>query len=65
MNELVIGLKDKDKFNASEPKDDGQFAKYVTNPTLPVLINALFGVRGAGHAAQRPGVGVPHGRPRA
>ncbi len=44
VNELVIGLKDKDKFNASEPKDDEQFAKYVTHPTLPVLINALFGV---------------------
>jgi hypothetical protein len=44
VNELVIGLKDKDKFNANEPKDDEQFAKYVTHPTLPVLINALFGV---------------------
>jgi len=44
VNELVIGLRDKDKFNASEPKNDGQFATYVTNPTLPVLINALFGV---------------------
>src|SRR5262245_37924110 len=44
VNELVIGLKDKDKFNASEPKDDAQFAEYVTHPTLPVLIQALFGV---------------------
>ena len=44
VNELVIGLKDKDKFNANEPKDDEQFATYVTHPTLPVLINALFGV---------------------
>jgi hypothetical protein len=44
VNELVIGIKDKNKFNASEPKDDAQFAKYVTNPTLPVLIDALFGV---------------------
>ena len=44
VNELVIGLRDKDKFNASEPKNDGQFATYVTNPTLPVLIDALFGV---------------------
>ncbi len=38
VNELVIGLKDKDTFNASEPKDDAQFAEYVTHPTLPVLI---------------------------
>lgn len=44
VNELVIGLKDKDKFNASEPADDAQFLEYVTHPTLPVLIQALFGV---------------------
>ncbi|MEO6138408.1 MAG: DUF4331 domain-containing protein [Luteimonas sp.] len=42
VNELIIGLPDKDRFNASEPKDDGQFATYVTNPTLPALIQALF-----------------------
>jgi hypothetical protein len=42
VNELVIGLPDKDRFNASEPKDDAQFATYVTNPTLPALIEALF-----------------------
>jgi hypothetical protein len=44
VNELVIGLKDKDQFNASHPRDDGQFADYVTNPTLPTLLQALFGV---------------------
>jgi hypothetical protein len=38
VNEVVIGLPDKDKFNASKPKDDGQFANYVTNPTLPALL---------------------------
>jgi len=42
VNELVIGLKDKDKFNASLPADDKQFAIYVTNPTVPALIQALF-----------------------
>ena len=42
VNEVVIGLPDKDLFNASEPKDDGQFATYVTNPTLPFLIDVLF-----------------------
>ena len=46
VNELVIGLKDKNRFNASEPKDDAQFADYVTNPTLPALLEILFG--GAG-----------------
>ena len=45
VNELVIGLKDKDRFNSSMPKDDAQFATYVTNPTLPLLLNTLFGVR--------------------
>jgi len=44
VNEVIIGLPDKDKFNASEPKDDVQFLQYVTHPSLPVLINALFGV---------------------
>ncbi|MBL8953287.1 MAG: DUF4331 domain-containing protein [Myxococcaceae bacterium] len=43
VNEVVIGLPDKDKFNSSEPKDDvANFAKYVFNPTLPALIEILF-----------------------
>jgi hypothetical protein len=42
INEVIIGLPDKDKFNASQPRDDAQFATYVTNPTLPALIQALF-----------------------
>lgn len=44
VNELVIGLRDKNRFNNSEPSADGQFLTYVTNPTLPVLLNVLFGV---------------------
>lgn len=44
VNEVVIGYKDKNRFNASQPRDDAQFATYVTNPTLPALIEALFGV---------------------
>lgn len=43
VNEAVIGLPDKDKFNASYPQNDADFLTYVTNPTLPVLLNALFG----------------------
>ena len=42
VNEIVIGLPFKDLFNASEPKDDAQFADFVTNPTFPFLIDALF-----------------------
>ncbi len=45
VNEVVIGLKDKDRFNASEPADDGQFADYVTHPTLPAILELLFGVK--------------------
>jgi hypothetical protein len=47
VNEVVIGLKDKDRFNASKPAADGQFADYVTNPTLPALIEILYGSAGA------------------
>ena len=43
VNELIIGLPDKDKFNASQPIHDTQFLRYVTNPFLPVLLNNLFG----------------------
>ncbi|MBK9236825.1 MAG: DUF4331 domain-containing protein [Rhodoferax sp.] len=43
VNELVIGLPDKDKFNASKPQDDGQFLSYVTNPTLPALLGLVLG----------------------
>ena len=46
VNEVVIGLPDKDRFNSSRPRDDGQFADYVTNPTLPALIEVAFGLTG-------------------
>lgn len=42
VNEVIIGLDDKDRFNASKPKDDAQFINYVTNPVLPALIESLF-----------------------
>lgn len=54
VNEVVIGLPDKDRFNASLPSNDAVFAKYVTNPSLPILIQALF-----------PGVQAPTQYPRA
>ncbi|MEZ6009515.1 MAG: DUF4331 domain-containing protein [Planctomycetota bacterium] len=44
VNEVVIGLSNKDRFNASEPSGDTQFATYVTRPTLPELLEVLFGV---------------------
>lgn len=43
VNEVIIGVDDKDKFNASKPKNDAtNFADYVTNPVLPALIQSLF-----------------------
>jgi hypothetical protein len=46
VNEVVIGLKDKDLFNASSPKGDAALATYITNPTLPAIIQTLFGSAG-------------------
>jgi len=53
VNELVIGLPDKNMFNSSEPKDDTQFLDYVTNPTFPAILEVLFGVS-APTASGRP-----------
>lgn len=47
VNEVVIGLPDKDKFNGSHPYDDAQFVEYVDNPTLPFLLELLFADAGA------------------
>jgi hypothetical protein len=55
VNEVVIGLKDKDRFNASKPKDDGQFLQYVTNPTLPALLGLVL----AGDAAALAPTNLP------
>jgi len=52
VNEAVIGLPDKDKFNASYPQNDADFLTYVTNPSFPVLLNTLFG--NAAKAPQTP-----------
>jgi hypothetical protein len=44
VNEVVIPLKDKNKFNASRPIDDPQFLDYVTEPHLADLIEAVYGI---------------------
>ena len=45
VNEVVIGLPDKNLFNASRPLDDVEnFGRYILYPSLPVLVDALFGV---------------------
>ena len=42
VNEVVIPIKDKNKFNASKPSGDTQFLDYVTKPELPKLIEAVY-----------------------
>lgn len=42
VNELVIGLPDKNLFNAVPPTADAAVADYVTNPTFPAILNVLF-----------------------
>ena len=44
VNEVVIPLKLKDKFNRSSPADDSQFAQFVINPQLAQLLSAVFGI---------------------
>ena len=42
VNEVVIGLPQKDLFNAVKPTADSALADYVTNPTFPAILDALF-----------------------
>jgi hypothetical protein len=44
VNEVVIPLKDKDRFNATKPTGDVAFLSYVTDPELPKLFNLLYGI---------------------
>lgn len=44
VNEAVVPLAFKDHFNASQPKDDAQFLGGVTDPELPKLLHALYGL---------------------
>src|SRR5262249_11644228 len=42
VNEVVIPVGQKDRFNASKPVDDAQFLPNVTNPEVPRLIQAIY-----------------------
>ena len=55
VNEVVIGLPDKDRFNGSVPSGDGQFIDYVTNPTLPTLLEIAFALPPGSIAPSNPG----------
>lgn len=48
VSEFLIGLPDKNLFNASHPRDDENIVRYVTHPSLPELLEFLlsdFGVQ--------------------
>lgn len=44
VNEVIIPLQDKDKYNRSAPKDDVKnFGAYILDPEVPKLLNAVLG----------------------
>lgn len=43
VNEVVVPRGAKDRFNASQPRDDAQFLAGVTSPELATLFNAVLG----------------------
>ncbi|MBA3835233.1 MAG: DUF4331 domain-containing protein [Sphingomonas sp.] len=42
VNELIIGLPQKDLFNAVKPTADAALASFVTNPAFPEILDLLF-----------------------
>jgi len=42
VNEVLIPLGQKDRWNASDPKDDSQFESRYTSPELATLVNVLY-----------------------
>lgn len=45
VNEVIIPLRDKDKYNRSAPKDDVKnFGGYILDPEVPKLLNGVFGL---------------------
>lgn len=47
VNEVVVGIKDKDLYGSLPVKDTAKLADYVTHPTLPAIIELLYGGAGA------------------
>jgi hypothetical protein len=43
VNEAIIGTKDKDRWNATEPEDEAQFLDYYDHPRLATALQAVFG----------------------
>jgi hypothetical protein len=47
INEAIIGTKDKDRWNATEPEEEDQFLDYYRNPRLALALQLVFGVPAA------------------
>jgi hypothetical protein len=45
VNEVVIPVKDKDRFNNSTPDRDAQFLPYVQDPEVPRLIESIYKIK--------------------
>ena len=45
VNEVVVPIRDKDRFNASSPSGDGAFLPYVTNPEVPRLLEKVYKIK--------------------
>jgi Domain of unknown function (DUF4331) len=43
VNEVIIGLQDKDSWNATEPEDESKFLQYYLKPRLALAMQLLFG----------------------
>lgn len=44
VNEVIIPLRDKDKYNRTEPEDDvANFGAYILDPEVPKLLNLVLG----------------------
>jgi hypothetical protein len=44
VNEVVLPVGQKDKWNGSKPSDDAQFLSYVTDPEVPKLLQLIYGI---------------------
>jgi hypothetical protein len=43
VNEVIIGLQDKDRWNATEPEDESKFLPYYLKPRLALAMQLVFG----------------------
>ena len=56
VNEVVIPVGDKDRFNGSRPVEDGQFLDEVDDPELARLLEAIYGLEAPDSDPDTPGI---------